>query len=95
MTVSQFGIDLSGFKKRESEEIVGMEHYDNDEEGVSVELFQGYLMNVVLGPRKSDDALRCNQPSRRKHEEPVQLVVIASSHPLSKAGLKFHRRGSI
>lgn len=63
MSVSQFGIDLSGFKKREGEEIVGMEHYDNAEEGVSVELFQGYLLNVGLRPRKSDEALRCNPNS--------------------------------
>jgi len=33
MTVSQLGLDLSKFKKREGEEIVGMENYDNDDEG--------------------------------------------------------------
>lgn len=58
-TVSQFGIDLSKFKKREGEEIVGLEHYDNDDQGMSVELFKGYLLTVFLAPRKSDDVLRC------------------------------------
>lgn len=59
MTVSQLGLDLSKFKKREGEEIVGLEHYDNDEEGVSVETFQGYVMNLFLSPSKSDESLLC------------------------------------
>lgn len=59
ITASQLGLDLSKFKKREGEEIVGMEHYDNDEEGVSVETFQGYVMNLFLSPRKGDESLRC------------------------------------
>ena len=59
MTVSQLGLDLSKFKKREGEEIVGMEQFDNDEEGVSVETFNGYVMNLFLSPRKSDESLLC------------------------------------
>lgn len=59
MTVSQLGLDLSKFKKRGGEEIVGMEEYDNDEEGVSVETFQGYVMNLFLSPRKGDESLLC------------------------------------
>jgi hypothetical protein len=70
MSVSQFGIDISQFKKRPGEEIIGMEQYDNDEEGVSVELFQGYVMNVFLRPRKTDDALRC-KPIRERGAETV------------------------
>ena len=64
MTVSQFGLDLSKFKKRAGEEIVGMEQYDNDEEGISVETFQGYVINVFLSPRKSDESLLC-KPSNK------------------------------
>lgn len=64
MTVSQFGIDLARFDRRRGEEIVGVEHYDNVQEGVSVELFQGLLTNVVLSPRKSDDTLRCKSISQ-------------------------------
>lgn len=73
MTASQFGIDLSGSKKRDGEEIVGMEHYDNEEEGVSVELFQGHLLNVGLRPRKSDEALRCkpNSVDRQARTDPT------------------------
>lgn len=59
MTVSQLGLDLSKFRKREGEEIVGMEQFDNDEEGVSVETFNGYVMNLFLSPRKSDESLLC------------------------------------
>jgi hypothetical protein len=59
MTVSQLGLDLSKFKKREGEEIVGLEQYDNEEEGISVETFQGYVMNLFLSPSKSDESLRC------------------------------------
>jgi hypothetical protein len=59
MTVSQLGLDLSKFRKREGEEIVGMEQFDNDDEGVSIETFNGYVMNLFLSPRKSDESLLC------------------------------------
>lgn len=64
MTVSQLG--LSRFKKREGEEIVGLEQYDNDEEGISVETFQGYVMNLFLSPRKSDESLLCKPAQKGK-----------------------------
>lgn len=59
MTVSQLGLDLSKFKKREGGRNCRLEQYDNHEEGVSVETFQGYVMNLFLSPRKSDESLRC------------------------------------
>jgi hypothetical protein len=64
MTVSQLGLDLSKFKKRDSEEIVGVEQYDNNEEGISVETFQGYVMNLFLSPRKGDDSLLCKPANK-------------------------------
>lgn len=59
MRPSEFDLDLSKYRKREGEHIVGMEHYDNEEKGVSVELYRGFVQNLFLHPRKSDEALRC------------------------------------
>lgn len=59
MRPSEFGLDLSRYKKREDGEIVGVEHYDSDEEGVTVDLYRGFVQNLFLYPRKSDDTLRC------------------------------------
>lgn len=56
---SEFGLDLSKYKKRESGDIVGMEQYDSEEEGVTVELYRGFVLNLFLYPRKGDAALRC------------------------------------
>jgi hypothetical protein len=59
MRPSEFGLDLSKYKKREGGDIVGMEHYDSEEEGVTVELYRGFVQNLFLYPRKSEDTLRC------------------------------------
>ncbi len=59
LSPSDFGIDISKYEKREAGEIVGMEHYDSPEEGVTVDLYKGFVQNVFLFPRKSDEALRC------------------------------------
>ncbi|SRR5712692_6907192 len=59
MRPSKFGLDLSKYKKREDGEIVGVEHYDSDEEGVTVDLYRGFVQNLFLYPRKSEDTLRC------------------------------------
>lgn len=94
MSVSQFGADISQFKKRQREEIVGMEHYDNDEQGVSVELFQGYVTNVVIGPRKTDDALRCTPTSKATHEQTNPTCCDReASDAIKQAWLKFTADG--
>lgn len=59
MRPSEFGLDLSKYKKREDGEIVGVEHYDSEEEGVTVDLYRGFVQNLFLYPRKSEDTLRC------------------------------------
>lgn len=59
MGVSEFGLDLSKYKKREGGDIVGMEHYDSGEEGVTVDIYRGFVQNLLLYPRKSDETLRC------------------------------------
>jgi hypothetical protein len=56
---SEFGIDLSKYKKREAGEIVELEHYDSEEEGVTVDLYRGFVQNLFLYPRKSESQLRC------------------------------------
>lgn len=59
MRPSEFGLDLSKYKKREDGEIVGMEHYDSDVEGITIDLYRGFVQNLFLYPRKSDEPLRC------------------------------------
>ena len=59
MRPSEFGLDLSRYKKRDDGEIVGVVHYDSEEEGVTVDLYRGFVQNLFLYPRKSDDTLRC------------------------------------
>jgi hypothetical protein len=59
MRPSEFGLDLSKYKKREDGEIVGLEHYDSQGEGVTVDVYRGFVQNLFLYPRKSDDAVRC------------------------------------
>lgn len=59
MRPSEFGLDLSKYKKREDVEIVGLEHYDSAEEGVTVDLYRGFVQNLFLYPRKGDAALLC------------------------------------
>lgn len=94
MTVSQFGIDLAGFKKREGEEIIGMEQYDLDEQGVSVELFQGYVLNVFLGPRDSDDGLRCKSRIQAEQQQTDPTCCDrGASDPIRQAWLKFTNDG--
>jgi len=45
---SEFGLDLSRYKKREDGEIVGLDHYDGNEEGVTVDLYRGFVQNLFL-----------------------------------------------
>jgi hypothetical protein len=59
MRPSEFGLDLSRYKKREDGEIVGAEHYDSNEEGVTVDLYRGFVQNLFLYPRRSEENLRC------------------------------------
>jgi len=59
MRPSEFGLDLSKYTKREDGEIVGIEHYTSEEEGVTVDLYRGFVQNLFLNPRKSDENLRC------------------------------------
>ena len=57
--VSQFDLDLSRYKKREDGDVVGISQYDNEEDGVTVETFQGNVLSLFLYPRKSDEPMRC------------------------------------
>lgn len=59
MLPSEFGLDLSKYRKRVGSDVVGVEHYDNEDDGISVELYRRYVLNLFLHPRKSEGALRC------------------------------------
>ena len=63
MLPSELDLDLSKYRKRDDGDIVGVEHYDNEDDGISVELYRGYVLNLFLHPRKSEAALRC-QPMK-------------------------------
>lgn len=63
MAPSEFGINLSKYKKSDREEIVGLEYYNSEEEGVSVHLYRGFVQHLFLYPRKADETLRC-KPAR-------------------------------
>ena len=61
MVPADFGIEVSKYNKRDDGEIVGLVHYTSEEEGVRVDLFNGFVQNLFLSPRKADEALRCKQ----------------------------------
>lgn len=64
MTPEMFGLDLSKYKKRADGEIVGLDHYTNVDEGVSVDMYRGVIQNLFLYPRKADEAMRCKLPAK-------------------------------
>lgn len=59
MVPSELGLDISKYEKREDGEIVGIDHYTSEKEGVIVDMYAGVIQNVFLYPRKADDALKC------------------------------------
>jgi hypothetical protein len=58
-SATELGIDLSKYKKREDGEIVGVDHYSSEEEGIAVDVYRGFVQNLFLYPRKNDETLRC------------------------------------
>jgi hypothetical protein len=69
MIPSQFGLDISQYDQREDGEIVGIDHYTNEEEGVTVDMYAGVIQNLYLYPRKADEAMRC-QPQGKTEAKP-------------------------
>jgi hypothetical protein len=59
MCPSEFGINISNYKKLPDRDVVGMEGYDNDKEGVTVNLFNGYVQNIIFYPPTAEENLRC------------------------------------
>ena len=43
MVPADFGIEVSKYNKRDDGEIVGLVHYTSEEEGVRVDLFNGFV----------------------------------------------------
>lgn len=74
MLPSEFGIDLSSYQRREDGEIVGKEHYENRDEGVSLELYRGFIQNLFLRPQASEEKLRC-KPLKLHHAEFIVSAV--------------------
>jgi hypothetical protein len=59
MRSAELGINLSKYKKLTDTDIVGMERYESREEGVTVELFKGFVQNIFFYPTSKDERLRC------------------------------------
>ena len=59
MLPSAFGLDLSKYERREDGEIVGVEHYESRAEGVTVNLYRGFVQDLFIYPPASKEKLRC------------------------------------
>lgn len=63
---SELELNLTNYKKRTDSDVVGEVHYQNSEEGISVNLFNGFVQEILLYPSANDEKLRC-KPSK-KHD---------------------------
>jgi hypothetical protein len=59
MLPSEFGLDLSRYERREDGEIVGVEHYESREEGVTVTLYHGFVQDLFIYPSTREEKFRC------------------------------------
>ena len=59
MLACTFGLDLSKYERREDGEIVGVEHYERRDEGISLDLYRGFVQTLYLYPALSEENLRC------------------------------------
>jgi hypothetical protein len=59
MLPSEFGLDLSKYERREDGEIVGVEHYESRKEGITVNLYHGFVQDLFIYPPAREEKLRC------------------------------------
>jgi hypothetical protein len=59
MLPSEFGLDLSKYERHEDGEIVGVEHYESREKGVTVNLYHGFVQDLFIYPPAREAKLRC------------------------------------
>lgn len=83
MTPSQFGYDISKYEKREDGEIIGIEHYTNNEDGVWFDMYKGYIMHIILVARKADEGMRCKPPKQKRGKNSSGGLVSTAGLPLS------------
>ncbi len=76
---STLGIDLSKYKKLEDGDIVGVERFENLDEGATVSLFNGFVHEVLLYPSSRDDKLRCKLRKSRQSKARSWLCCVNSS----------------
>ena len=74
MLPSEVGLNLSKYQRREDDEIVGVVHYENREEGVTAFLYRGFVQTLYLYPRQSEQRLRCEPNSRSKNLRPYSVL---------------------
>lgn len=59
MRPPELGIDLSEYLKLPDRDVVGMEGYENQGRGVAVNLFDGFVQDIIVAPPAKDEWLRC------------------------------------
>lgn len=64
MRPSELGIDIAKYQKLGDGDVVGMEHYESLKEGVTIELYYGYVQYLVFYPTSSDEKQRCKPLTR-------------------------------
>ena len=63
MLPSQLGLELSKYERGEASDVVGVEHYYSRKDGVRVELYRGFVQNLFLSPKESEQKMRCKPPT--------------------------------
>lgn len=61
MCPSELGVNISSYKKLPDRDVVGMEGYDNDKEGITVNLFNGFVQDIIFYPPTAEESLRCKR----------------------------------
>ena len=57
--IADLDIDLSRFKKKADGHIEGVVYYSNEEEGISLEVYEGRVQAYFYQPRAKDEQKRC------------------------------------
>jgi hypothetical protein len=65
MRPTEFSLDLSKFERRESTDVVGEEHYHIPKDGVTIELYRGFVQTLFLYPLQSEQKMKCKPPKTR------------------------------
>jgi len=57
---SELSLDLSVYEKHCDDEIEGLVHYERRQDGISFDLFNGFIQTIFLYPRRDEEKMRCS-----------------------------------